>query len=856
MRSLRTKLLSSFCLAEVVIIAAIIGVVTTYMRRDTAAQKRFVAETMEGRARDGLQNSLRIMQLLMEEEQRDGLRGVDLVSRSKDAMDAMGRNDLKYLQQFLLAASATAELDLFVLYDLEGTVVASYPPTIDDVASATHFAAWEPGQQLRAKASEDDAWAADSLIGTTVLEPAFLQAHRLQENVGAGAALGFVTLQIVVDSFGDAAGFAVAAKILNGLNTPFERLHQVSGHGAALYLDRTPVAWAGFDTLGTTEGLKTPPLLDPPARADAGRVGEFQNGHLEMEGVPLLAVMTPLADLSGRLIGTLCATVPKAQVRDATDQLGASSDAMLARIRTAILVVGAGALVVFFFTAFVIGSRLINRPLQGVAQGLHDLALGEGDLTRKLPVSSRDEVGQLAQNFNRFIERMRASVLRNRDTAADIRSSVETIQRSSRAVHSGARNQTENLEASHGAALAIGEGAASIEGRTRTLVAATETSSSATQQMGATSQEIAAKMDELFRLVDQVSSSIHQMSSVSGQVSHSVETLSATAQQTAASIAEMDQNIGQVRRSAERTGSVAEEAARDALSGKQAVDATVAGVEALRGMVEESTGVIRTLARRSGEIGGILTTISDVAEQTGLLALNASIIAAQAGRHGSGFGVVANEIKSLATRTKASAKEITGIVHGLQQMAQQAVESTESGRAQVQEEVERAREAGGRLDCILASSEESRSQAAEIASATQEQAEASRQITQAVGQVADMLVQITAAVQQQTDGYRVLAGVSESMRDIASQVKLGTDEQAVGSGQIATAMEHVRTLLEEIDDSTREQTRRSQDVLTSVASALEVARGNAALSADFDAAVATLTCQAETLQQEVGAFKT
>ncbi|MDF1553397.1 MAG: methyl-accepting chemotaxis protein [Deferrisomatales bacterium] len=851
MRSLRSKLLISFCLTEVVIIALLMLVVSVRFRTGLDQQAVAVATTLEQRTTSSLGGHLQVLRLLLHDEETTCVRGAQLVAENAWMATAMQEFDLKFLGRLAGTAAETTDLDLVLIYDAEGAVAAAYPPGIDDLGSGEWFRSWPLVDRT--------GGARAAMRGLARLSPEALSVHRLQARVARGqSGLAAVAGQVLLDDFGDTLGYCVTAKILDGHLEPLRLLAEISDSAAAVYVGERPVVWLGFAPAGTEAAGIAPRLQgdgtllpDPGGHGRHSRVGRVLAANQEFFGI-----WEMLRDPTGERIGTICTALPQAQLDELRSSVLAQGHTSLREIQTAILLVGAAAIGLFLLVTLAIGHALVTRPLEGVVQGLHTLALGDADLTRTLPAGTRDEVGQLARNFNRFLERMRTSVLRSRDTAVDIRSSVETVQRSSRAVHGGAQSQTENLEAAHGAVLAIGEGAASIEARTRTLVDATEASSSATQQMGATAQEIAAKMDELFQLVDQVSASIHQMSSTSGQVFHGVETLAATAQQTSASVAEMERNIGQVRQRAERTGSVAEEAAREALGGKQAVDATVAGVEALSGMVEESTGVIRALARRSGEIGGVLTTISDVAEQTNLLALNASIIAAQAGRHGTGFGVVANEIKTLAASTKASAKEITGIVRGLQEVAQQAVKSTESGHAQVLAEVERAREAGGRLDRILASSEESRSQAAEIARATQEQAEASRQITLSVDQVGNLLEQITAAVQQQTAGYRVLAGVSDSMRDIASQVKLGTDEQAVGSSQIATAMEHVRTLLEEIDAATREQTCRSQAVLASVASALEVARSNAALSADFDAAVATLTRQAETLQQEVGAFKT
>ena len=243
----------------------------------------------------------------------------------------------------------------------------------------------------------------------------------------------------------------------------------------------------------------------------------------------------------------------------------------------------------------------------------------------------------------------------------------------------------------------IDEAAGGIAESTGVLVGAVEESSSATLELGATIEEIASQMEKLFATVEEMSSAINQMSVSSQEVSENVGILSSSTEVTVSSMLEMDASIKEIENNAGLTSQLASAAAEDAQRGKQAVDETIRGIEAIRETVDRAGEAIMELGRQSGAIGKILTVIDDVADQTSLLALNAAIIAAQAGEHGRGFAVVADEIRELAERTAISTREIGTIIGTLQNGTQEAVLAMKEGSERVHQEVRRSRAAGEAL---------------------------------------------------------------------------------------------------------------------------------------------------------------
>jgi methyl-accepting chemotaxis protein len=524
------------------------------------------------------------------------------------------------------------------------------------------------------------------------------------------------------------------------------------------------------------------------------------------------------------------------------------------RVQTFLIVVASVATLFAIVVGLFVATGIV-RPLQQVVDNLSSIAEGGGDLTRELAVKSKDEVGLLAQSFNSFLQRQRDMVSRIRAVAEDLSQANEKIKVSSHQVMEGAVRQSQSLEESSKAIEGIDEAVGGISESTGHLVSAAEESSSAMLELGATIEEIAGQMEKLFATVDETSSSINQMSVASQEVSENVNILASSTEVTVSSMLEMDASIKEIEGNAALTSQLSNEAAEDAQLGKKTVEETIHGIETIRDTVDRASQAIMELGSQSSAIGKILTVIDDVADQTSLLALNAAIIAAQAGEHGKGFAVVADEIRELAERTAVSTREIATIIGNLQEGTQEAVLAMNRGSERVHEEVKRSQEAGVALEKIRTSTLKAMEQVNSIVRATQEQSRGSRQVTESMNQVAAMLEQIASAVNQQSCGNRQLAESAEAMRDIAAHGKQSTGEQARGGRQITQSMEQIRSMITRIDEATKELTQRSRQVVDAVNSVHKVAEGNASRTAELDQVVETLDRLTSELGDQVGAFK-
>ncbi|MFN3395573.1 MAG: phosphate/phosphite/phosphonate ABC transporter substrate-binding protein, partial [Thermodesulfovibrionales bacterium] len=274
----------------------------------------------------------------------------------------------------------------------------------------------------------------------------------------------------------------------------------------------------------------------------------------------------------------------------------------------------------------------------------------------------------------------------------------------------------------------------------------------------------------------------------------------------------------------------------------------------IKSSVERTAELIRKLGGRSDEIGKILTVIDEVTDQTTLLALNAAILAAQAGEHGKGFSVVADEIKDLAERTAFSTQEISALIQSVQGEVKSAVEAMQEGLSSVDEGFRLAREAGDALSKILESSKRSSEMAMSIERSTTEQSKAARLVTEAMERVKNMTEQIAKATSEQSKGILLIMKATEKIRDVSLHLTKATEEQAISSKQISQAMEIASDRSQQISKALSEHKIGTRHILNTIDGIKGVPENNRNLAFKINSKLRELYNDTELLKAETERF--
>ncbi|MCB1849977.1 MAG: methyl-accepting chemotaxis protein [Gammaproteobacteria bacterium] len=265
--------------------------------------------------------------------------------------------------------------------------------------------------------------------------------------------------------------------------------------------------------------------------------------------------------------------------------------------------------------------------------------------------------------------------------------------------------------------------------------------------------------------VTQIAAAAEQTAVVSQQSLQGINRQKSETEQVATAMNEMNVTVHDVARNATETAKAARAADASATQGRQVVRTAIDTINHLAAGVANASDVIGRLQRESEEIGGVLDVIRGIAEQTNLLALNAAIEAARAGEQGRGFAVVADEVRTLASRTQASTSEIQNMISRLQTGAGEAVQAMTTGTTQANAGVEQAVQAGQALE----------------------------EITRAVDRITDMSTQIASAVEEQSAVAEEINRNIHNIAEVASKTQTGADQNATAAKELARLASGLQT---------------------------------------------------------------
>jgi methyl-accepting chemotaxis protein len=420
----------------------------------------------------------------------------------------------------------------------------------------------------------------------------------------------------------------------------------------------------------------------------------------------------------------------------------------------------------------------------------NDLTIAANPGTKPIERIGHDEIGQMAVSTNALLARLHATM----------RSYEQARQNLSRA-----------LAEVHDAAQAVAK---------TTL----EVNSSAVQsglgsvQIAQTIGQVSAGASDQARAASETSDAVTDLRTVIEQVRGGAAETARSVEAQARAVDEMSRSIRTASRASADVHGLGGAAGEAAANGAATVRQTVEGMNRIKAAVNTTAAKVADLGAKGHQIGAIVETIDDIAEQTNLLALNAAIEAARAGEQGKGFAVVADEVRKLAERSSRATKEIAALIGEVQRGTEEAVKAMQIGASEVESGAELAEKSGAALE--------------EIASAVGSSNAAVARIVQAMD-----------ATQTASAG---LVSASDAIAAIAQETNAAAEAMTGSSEQVAHAVESIAAIseensasAEEVSAATQEMSAQAHEVVASAGTLSEMATRLENLAARFHLAAET-----------------
>ncbi len=298
-------------------------------------------------------------------------------------------------------------------------------------------------------------------------------------------------------------------------------------------------------------------------------------------------------------------------------------------------------------------------------------------------------------------------------------------------------------------------------------------------EFGIMIQSFNGMIEMLREHMKEITDGMNILASSSSEILASTTQIASGSSETSSAISETTTTVEEVRQAAQLSSQKAnnlsdstKEVAQVSQNGQKAVDETVEGMNHIRKQMDRIAQTVIRLSEQSQSIGSIIASVTDLADQSNLLAVNAAIEAAKAGEQGKGFAVVAQEIRNLAEQSKQATIQVRDILNDIQKSTSEAVLATEQGNKAVEEGVQKSMQAGEAIRILTKSSEEAAQVSTQIAASSQQQIVGMDQIGTAMQNINQAGMETASSMTQSEESVKNLHGLGEKLKELVEQFKI------------------------------------------------------------------------------------
>lgn len=474
-------------------------------------------------------------------------------------------------------------------------------------------------------------------------------------------------------------------------------------------------------------------------------------------------------------------------------------------------------IVIIFITYF--AGVIITKPASKLLS--YTRWVGNGDLTRSAQATSSDEFGILTKAFNDTTLKLKDVIVKIRNVTKDVVGISNSLSDTYNRLEIASSKEVVELKTAFSSINSTITAIDSIAGTMDNIVNQYSNLTSALTQFTSSIGEVDNSTERLTVSIGDISISIEEIVGSIKEVTNNLGELSKYIEESSSSIHEIRSTIKEISDYSTNNSKLSEVVVNESTDGLKSADITIQGISKIKQTTDEIVNSINQLVKNSNQIVEILDSINQIADKTNLLALNAAIIANQAGEHGKGFAVVAQEINELAERTRISTTEIDKIVKNINTEMQKAKLAADAGMKAVEEGINLTRATHKKLSVINESTKNAHNVTMSIEKMIREQTITINTIAEAQEMISKVSKQILTAMNDQVNGTTQISRTVDSIKDLTNKLHIATSEQTKSIQLIAKNADNTMHAITSVNQTLSVQKQENKTAVETIENSLK-----------------------------------